>query len=358
MGELLYLDRNDTTGVGLGAVKFGQQTSNNSVPVVLPSDQTVSVSISSAVVQQGAKDASAEAWIVDLTKVGGSAFALGQQLAAASLPVVLTAAQITTLTPPAAITGFATEVTLGLIKDTDGIKKIVDPVAVTGTFWQATQPISAASLPLPTGAATSALQLPDGHNVTVDNVSIAVTGTFWQTTQPVSLASVPSHAVTNAGTFAVQADSVIPGFGATNLGKREDDAHASLDTGVMALGVRKATPIDLSGADGDYEPFQVDNGRMYINPAGDFPTFIQTTSTSTSAVQINSASTQIRWISIKALPTNIEAVWIGGSGVTAGDGTPLLPTDPPFIYKGNSVLNQWYFIKADATSQGVAVSYA
>ena len=36
---------------------------------------------------------------VNLTKVGGSSFALGQQLAAASLPVVLTAAQISTLTP-------------------------------------------------------------------------------------------------------------------------------------------------------------------------------------------------------------------------------------------------------------------
>src|SRR6516225_5106705 len=31
-------------------------------------------------------------------------------------------------------------------------------IAVTGTFWQATQPVSAASLPLPTGAATSANQ--------------------------------------------------------------------------------------------------------------------------------------------------------------------------------------------------------
>lgn len=37
----------------------------------------------------------------------------GQALAAASMPVVLTAAQITTLTPPAAIAGFATETTLG-----------------------------------------------------------------------------------------------------------------------------------------------------------------------------------------------------------------------------------------------------
>jgi len=35
--------------------------------------------------------------------------------------------------------------------------------------------------------------------------TVAVTGTFYQATQPVSLASVPSHAVTNAGTFAVQA---------------------------------------------------------------------------------------------------------------------------------------------------------
>jgi hypothetical protein len=38
------------------------------------------------------------------------------------------------------------------------VSSITNPVAVTGTFYQATQPVSAASLPLPTGAATSALQ--------------------------------------------------------------------------------------------------------------------------------------------------------------------------------------------------------
>jgi hypothetical protein len=38
------------------------------------------------------------------------------------------------------------------------------PVAVTGTFWQSTQPVSAAALPLPSGAATDATlsQLLDG----------------------------------------------------------------------------------------------------------------------------------------------------------------------------------------------------
>lgn len=41
--------------------------------------------------------------------------AQGQALAAGSLPVVLTAAQVTTLTPPAAITGFSTEATLATL---------------------------------------------------------------------------------------------------------------------------------------------------------------------------------------------------------------------------------------------------
>ena len=51
-------------------------------------------------------------------------------------------------------------------------------VAVSGTFWQTTQPVSGA--------------------VTISG-SVAVTGTFWQATQPVSIASMPTTPVT--GTF-------------------------------------------------------------------------------------------------------------------------------------------------------------
>jgi len=47
-----------------------------------------------------------------LSSIDGKLPALGQALAAASVPVVLTAAQLSTLTPPAAITGFALESTL------------------------------------------------------------------------------------------------------------------------------------------------------------------------------------------------------------------------------------------------------
>lgn len=47
-------------------------------------------------------------------------------------------------------------------------------ITVDGTFYQATQPVSAASLPLPTGASTSALQTQPGvdiGDVTINNAS-------------------------------------------------------------------------------------------------------------------------------------------------------------------------------------------
>jgi len=87
-------------------------------------------------------------------------------------------------------------------------------VPVSGAFFQATQPVSATALPLPTGAAQ------DGSDVTTPfampaggvgirgwlsaiwtklNGSLAVTGTFFQATQPVSLAVAPTTPVT--GTF-------------------------------------------------------------------------------------------------------------------------------------------------------------
>ncbi|MDO8704764.1 MAG: hypothetical protein Q7J84_07445 [Sulfuricaulis sp.] len=61
----------------------------------------------------------------------------------------------------------------------------------------------------------------------------------------------------------VDVTSVIPGVGATNLGKAEDAAHTSGDVGVMALAVAKATAAAL-GADGDYAPLEVDaSGRLH-----------------------------------------------------------------------------------------------
>ncbi len=62
----------------------------------------------------------------------------------------------------------------------------------------------------------------------------------------------------------VDVTSVVPGTGATDLGKAEDGAHTSGDVGVMSLGVRKDTPAAL-GADGDYVPYETDaDGRVHV----------------------------------------------------------------------------------------------
>ena len=58
----------------------------------------------------------------------------------------------------------------------------------------------------------------------------------------------------------VDVTSVIAGTGATNLGKAEDAAHTTGDTGVMMLGVRKDTAAATAGTDGDYQP-PVSNAR-------------------------------------------------------------------------------------------------
>jgi hypothetical protein len=144
---------------------------------------------------------------------------------------------------------------------------------------------------------------PDAKVLTVQGIGSGtaqpVSGTFWQSTQPVSLASVPTHAVTisdtsfavadgsalgegvlvqgddgsdrknihvDATTGDVQVDvtDIVPGVAATSLGKAIQSAQGSTDTGVTALVVRNDVLADLSGADGDYAPLQVDkSGALY-----------------------------------------------------------------------------------------------
>jgi hypothetical protein len=52
---------------------------------------------------------------------------------------------------------------------------------------------------------------------------------------------------------------------ALSIAKAEDAASADGDVGVMALGIRKATPANTSGADGDYETFQINAGRVWTD---------------------------------------------------------------------------------------------
>ena len=73
---------------------------------------------------------------------------------------------------------------------------------VSGTFFQATQPVSLASTTI-TGSVAVTGGLTDTQ---LRATAVPVSGSFFQATQPVSLATV---AVTNAGTFAVQAAATL-----------------------------------------------------------------------------------------------------------------------------------------------------
>lgn len=53
--------------------------------------------------------------------------------------------------------------------------------------------------------------------------------------------------------------------GATSIADNEDAASADGDRGVKILAVRKATPANTSGTDGDYEFLQINGGRLWMH---------------------------------------------------------------------------------------------
>ena len=113
---------------------------------------------------------------------------LGQQLAAASVPVVLTAAQLATLTPPAAITGFSTETTLALIKaKTDNIPALGQalaagsvPVVLTAAqLATLTPPTSVDVTSVPTSDKFDPVLVKTQFHQTVDFTASQTGSTIW-----------------------------------------------------------------------------------------------------------------------------------------------------------------------------------
>lgn len=183
---------------------------------------------------------------------GGAAVAIGNPL-----QVTLPAATVVTLTPPAAITGFATEATLSAL----------NAKLVTGT--------DIGDVTINNGAGAAAVNIQDGGNaITVDG-TVAVTGTFWQATQPVSLASVPPHEVTNAGTFAVQADTEL--------------TTADLDTGVGTDTRAVVGLVGTASGGGQLIPGSSTDGLLVNLGANNDVTITSgTITTITNAVTVNS----------------------------------------------------------------------
>src|SRR3989344_1181752 len=100
-----------------------------------------------------------------------------------------------------------------------------------------------------TGLATSANQLPDNHQVTISNASLAVTGTFWQATQPVSgtfwQATQP---VSIAATVTVDGSGVtqpVSNAGLTELAAAITGTEVQVDVLTMPTVTVTATDLDI-----------------------------------------------------------------------------------------------------------------
>lgn len=63
----------------------------------------------------------------------------------------------------------------------------------------------------------------------------------------------------------LQVGSTSGGGGTTSADKAEDAASANGDLGIPAMAVRKATPANTSGTDGDYEFLQISEGRLWVS---------------------------------------------------------------------------------------------
>lgn len=171
-----------------------------------------------------------------LAAISTKTLAAGQATMANSSPVVLASNQ--SAVPVSGTFWQATQPVSGNVG-------VTGSVAVTGTFWQATQPVSG--------------------TVTVGNASLAVTGTFWQATQPisgtvtanagtgtmaVSIASLPAlatganviGAVTQSGTWNVGSITTLPALvaGSAVVGKVGIDQTTPGTTNLVALAANQS----------------------------------------------------------------------------------------------------------------------
>ena len=98
---------------------------------------------------------------------------------------------------------------------------------------------------------------------TASGISPSITVTTTTDAPPPSVQKVAPF-----GTFGVSLNNAVPGTGATNLGKAEDAAVASGDTGVAIFGARADTPTAATtSANGDYSNLATDSaGVQYTRP--------------------------------------------------------------------------------------------
>jgi hypothetical protein len=191
----------------------GQALAGASMPVVLPATQITTLTPPAAITGFALEAGHLATIDTSTAKIPSQ----GQALAGASMPVVLPAAQITTLTPPAAITGFALDATLtGRTQKTqltDGTRDGTVKAASTLPALSDTAVVTTQRDPLPAG--TNVI----GHTINDGGSTTAVTGnvTAVQPTGTNLHTVVDSGAVTVTPPTLTKASQGATGFSTQDL---------------------------------------------------------------------------------------------------------------------------------------------
>lgn len=264
-------------------------------PVSQSGTWTVSLSPGSTTigkVDQGNAGSSAQSWYTNLSQVGGASFALGQQLAAASLPVVLTASQLSTLTPLSTVAATQSGTwNVGLNAGTNAIGSI------TNTSFIATQS-TASNLNATVVGNTSA-----GSGAATGLVTVQ--GNAAGTPVPVS----GTVTITPSGTQSVNLSQV----GGTSFALGQQLAAASLPVVLTAAQLSTLTPLSTVAA--------TQSGTWNINNISG--TVSLPTGASTSANQTNGTQkTQIVDGSGNVIGSTANAlnVYFAGGGIAFSNG--------------------------------------
>lgn len=116
----------------------------------------------------------------------------------------------------------------------------------------------------------------------------------------------------------------------------EDTASANLDKGINILAVRKASPANTSGTDGDYESLQMSAGRLWTS----------TTVTGSPAVTVSNATVEGADAVDAAIARNPVLI----SGYATGDPTNQVVSDEGDVQYIKTDLNGRVWVTADASA--------
>jgi hypothetical protein len=279
--------------------------------------------------------------------------AQGQALASASVPVVLPASQITTLTPPSQITGYATEAKQLPDNHQVTVSNITSTPVISGFATETKQDTIIGHVDgIETLLTTiEENQLPDGHNVTVDNASIEVTGTVTANTglaQPLTETQLRATAVPVSGDF-YQATQPVSGTITANAGTNLNTSSLALET--TNTSIKNAVEIIDNAIVGN--EMQVDVvaslpagtnaiGKLAANNAVDIGDVTINNASGASAVNIQDGGNSITvdgTVTVNALPSGTNLV----GKVSSADRTDA-------IYNDTTVLTPKYAVISGSAS--------